>query len=257
MCTAVVAAIHALLIVGLPRWSSTGKPGLGTAAFNTRMVMPASPAPPQQTAQPPAPPTPPPPKEAPPEPPPPPKPVKPDPVPKPKAEPKKPRPVAPPAESQPETAEPVAPKPPATSAAAGKSGTGSDQEPSILSMAPPPQFGPFPGVTPIGKRPTDAENREIRPSIKSAGDAPVQIPHSASVTYQSTGTVGGVPVVVPTRVTWRHDGTFYESSWIFYHVKAGEQSFYSNGLVTPQGLAPLLATYRTKGDQKLSFDHAG
>lgn len=256
MCAAVVLAIHALLIVGLPRWGSTGKPGLGTGAFTTRIVGPATPEPPQQAAQAPvaSPPEPTPPKEAPPEPP---KPVKPEPSPTPKPVPKKPKPSTSAAKSEPTATETSTPKPPATGGTAGTAGTGTDQEPSILAMPPPPQFGPFPGVTPIGLRPTDAESRDIRPSIKSAGDAPVQIPHSANVTYQSTGTVGGIPVVVPTRVVWRHDGTYYESSWIFYHVKAGEQSFYSNGLVTPQGLAPLMATYRSKGDQKLNFDHAG
>lgn len=252
-----VLAIHAVLIVGLPRWGSTGKPGLSTSAFTTRIVGPATPEPSQQPEPAPTPPTPEPREEAPPEPPKPVKPVKPDPTPKPETVPQKSKPATPKTQSQPKAPETSTQKPSTTSGATGTAGTGQDQEPSILAMPPPPQFGPFPGVTPIGIRPTDAENREIRPSIKSAGDAPVQVPHSANLTYQSTGTVGGIPVVVPTRVVWRHDGTYYESNWIFYHVKAGEQSFYSNGLITPQGLAPLLATYRTKGDQKLNFDHAG
>lgn len=145
----------------------------------------------------------------------------------------------------------------AVAAATGQPGAGSDAELSILAMPAPPQFGPFPGVTPIATRPSDEEAEATRPHVKSAGEAPVQIPRSAHVTYKATGTVRGVPVDVPSRLVWRHDGTFYESNWIFYHVKAGEKSHYSNGLITPQGLAPLQASYRSPERQEMRFDHEG
>ncbi len=257
LCTALVLAAHALLILGLPHWGTTGRPGLATGTLVTRIVGPKTPEPAQEAAQP-APPAPPQPKtETPPEPPAPPKPSKPEPAPERPAVPKKPRPTTAPAEPKPATSDTSVPKPPAAGGAAGTPGNGADQEPSILAGPPPPQFAPFPPVTPIAIRPTDEDNRQIRASIKSAGDAPAQVPHPAEVIYKSVGTIGGIPIDMPSRLTWRHDGTYYESKWIIYHVKAGEQSLYSDGLVTPQGLAPLNAMYRTKGDQKMNFDHAG
>lgn len=257
LCTVLVLAVHALLILGLPHWGSTGRPGLATGTLVTRIIGPQTPEPPQEAAPPaeaPAAPVQPPPKEASPEAPPLPKPIKPEPAPDRPVETKKGKRTAPSNAPQPETSEASTQKPPAASSVAGN---GLDQEPSLLAMRPPPQFGPFPTPTPIAVRPTDAESREIRASIKSAGDAPTLIPHPAYFTYKTTGTVGGVPIDMPSRLTWRHDGTYYESKWVIYHVKAGEQSRYSDGLVTPQGLAPLNATYRGKDDQKIDFDYAG
>lgn len=261
LCTALVLAVHALLILGLPRWGNTGQPGLSTGTLVTRIVGPTTPEPPQEAAAPatPTPLKPPQPKEAetPPELPTPPKPTKPEPAAERPVVPEKTRPAATLKEPQPEKNKVPAPKQPTTGGTAGAAGNGSDQEPSILAMEPPTQYGPFPGAIPIAARPTDAENREIRASMKSTGGAPVRMPHPAYVTYRATGTVGNIPIDMPSRLTWRHDGTYYESRWIIYHVKAGEQSRYSNGLVTPQGLAPLNAVYRSKDDQKIGFDYPG
>lgn len=253
-----VLAFHALLIVGLPRWGNIGNPGLGNAAFVTRMIAPATPEP---AAEQPPPPNPAPKEPTPAEPPTPPEPPQPTErtvTPQPdKPKPATPKPAPPRAQEalpeQPATSEATPP----TAGAMGKAGAGTDREPSILAMPPPPQFGPFPGVTPIALRPTDAEAEAVRPSIKSAGDAPTLMPHPANITFKTTGTVAGIPVEVPSTLIWRHDGTYYEASWVFYHVKAGEQSHFSNGLVTPQGLAPLAGSYRTKIRQEMRFDHAG
>ncbi|WP_431777817.1 DUF3108 domain-containing protein [Ottowia caeni] len=248
ICTAVVMAFHALLIVGLPRWGSIGNPGLGNATFITRMIAPVVSEPPAEEPQTPAPPTP---AESaqPPEPT-----VAPQPD---KPTPETPKPVPPKAQKTPQNQPVTNEVTPPASGGMGQAGAGSDREPSILAMPPPPQFGPFPGVTPIALRPTDAEAQSVRPSIKSAGDAPTLMPHPANITFMTTGTVAGIPVVVPSTLVWRHDGNFYEANWVFYHVKAGEQSHYSNGLVTPQGLAPLASSYRTKVRQEMRFDHAG
>ncbi len=251
ICTAVVLALHAVLIVGLPHWGNIGNPGLGNATFITRMIAPATPEPPaaaQNEPVPAVPPTPPEPLQ----------PVERAVTPqadKPKPDTLKPAPKktqkAPPEQISTSEAKPQA------SSAMGKAGSGTDREPSILAMPAPPQFGPFPGVTPIAIRPTDAEAQAVRPSIKSAGDAPTLMPHPANITFKTTGNVNGIPVEVPSTLIWRHDGTYYEANWVFYHVKAGEQSHYSNGLVTPQGLAPLAGSYRTKTRQEMKFDHAG
>lgn len=253
--TAVVLALHALLIVGLPHWGKLGNPGLGNAAFVTRMIAPPTPEPPAEQSQPPTPaPT----EQIQAEQPTPPQPVERTPPPQlDKPKPTTPKPAPSKAEATPPEKQVTSEANPPSAGAMGKAGTGMDREPSILAMPPPPQFGPFPGVTPIATRPTDAEAQAVRPSIKSAGDAPTLMPHPANITFKTTGTVAGIPVEVPSTLIWRHDGTYYEANWVFYHVKAGEQSHYSNGLVTPQGLAPLAGSYRTKTRQEMRFDHAG
>ncbi|MET4577854.1 DUF3108 domain-containing protein [Ottowia thiooxydans] len=255
ICTAVALAVHVLLIVGLPRWGNVGRPGLGTSALVTRMIGPTVPE--QQAPAPelaPAP-VPTPPQELPAEPE---RPAEPQATPVTKAaEPTNARAATrkTPSEKK-ETNKPVPVTPP-PGGATGAAGAGSDQEPSILSMPPPPQFAPFPPTMPIELRPTDADAATARASIKSAGDAPVLVPQSAQLTYKATGTVGGAPVDVPSRLLWRHDGTFYESQWVFYQVKIGQQTRNANGLVTPQGLAPLAASLRTNAVASMSFDHPG
>ncbi len=243
------------MILGLPRWGNVGRPGLGTSALVTRMIAPAAPAQKTESPEQPAAPEPSPPVE---------KPVEP-------VTPAEPKPLPVPKPTEAATSKAVQPKKPTerkettqsaiatppSGGATGAAGAGSDVEPSILSLPPPPQFGPFPGTTPVELRPTDADAATALASIKSAGDAPTLLPQPAQVTYRAKGTVGGTPVDVPSKLLWRHDGTYYESQWIFYQARLGEQSRFANGLVTPQGLAPLAASFRTKGDVSMTFDHPG
>lgn len=267
--TLLVLAAHALLILGLPFWGSAGMPGLGTTTLITRTIAAGPPAADSATEPPAAEPEP-----------------EPEPAPPPEPEPE-PVPVVPPAPEPPTPAEPpqadttpapdaaappprprAAPRPrraarsataqsskAGATSASSAAGTGDDRELSILAMPPPPQFGPFPAPGPIETRPGEADAQALRASIQGDSDAPALPPHPAKITYRVTGHIGELAINVPSALDWRHDGQHYVANWAFYHVKAGERSRYANGLITPQGLAPVNSWQRTDRKREMAFDY--
>jgi hypothetical protein len=110
-------------------------------------------------------------------------------------------------------------------------------------------------ITPLLPEP---EEIAARAQISGAGDAKAVVPGAGDLSYQVIGLSNGIAYNNGiSTLTWRHDGIWYDSKWYFYHVKVGEDTLRANGLVTPQGLAPVSALQRTKIEQSVRFDYSG
>jgi len=212
---ALVVAVHALLLVGLPHWPLKAPARSQSAAFVTRLVAPPAPepaevpaptaAPPQPQAQRPS---------------------------------RAPRPKPPPAAPQPEIK--------------------NDADAPTSLLAPPPlaSFGGSREPTPIQPPLLASEAAAALQFAASAGDAPVRVAPAATISYQSSGQIGGQAFALNTTLDWRQDGQSYESSWALYTPLIGEHTRNATGLLSPQGLVPVQAALRTPAVQGMRFDYA-
>ena len=130
-----------------------------------------------------------------------------------------------------------------------------DPEPSLLTSPQTFNVGPFPPSRPITTATTDVDDADVVEHMQGSGDAPVLLPRSAEVGYRASGRKGALEFSAPSTLSWRHDGSRYETSLSFYHVKTGTQQQTAAGLLTPQGLAPFHALLRTDEDRKIRFDY--
>ena len=228
--TLLVAAVHALLLLGLPRLGQTARAGQDAGTFTTRLVAPPA------EASPPAPETAPPPSPAPA--------PAPAPAPRPKAKP--------------------TPKPKPKAPATPQSAT-SARDASSDTKAEAPVLGPYTGTTfggesaplPIRIPLPPADAATALTFAQGQGDAPVRIPRAAHLTYRTTGTIGGESFEVPTALNWRQDGRWYDAHWNLYVYGSpiGQHTRTVTGLLTPQGLVPVQATLRTPAVQDVRFDY--
>lgn len=226
--TLLVAAVHALLLLGLPRLGQTARASQDAGTFATRLVAPpAEASPPTPEAAPPPPPAPAP---------------APAPVTRPKAKP--------------------APKPKAP--ATVQSAT-SARDASSDAKAETPVLGPYTGATfggesnplPITVPLPPADAATALTFAQGLGDAPVRIPRAAQLAYRTTGTIGGESFEVPTTLNWRQDGRWYDARWnlYVYGSRIGQRTRSVTGLLAPQGLVPVQATLRTPEVQDVRFDY--
>ncbi len=244
---AVALGLHALLLLGLPRLPASAPAGLTTNAFATRVVAvaapsvalpPTAPAAPSDEPEPSA------------LPPPSPSPAQPAAVPPPTANPRPRRAV-----SEPEASETTTPAPAARSAPATSAGAPANAEPSLLSLPPSFDVGPFPSPSAITTATTDVEDAVVTAHMQGSGDAPVLLPRSAQVGYRASGRHGDLEFSAPATLSWRHDGSRYETSLSFHHAKLGTRQHTAAGLLAPQGLAPFHAAVRTDIERKIRFDY--
>ena len=98
-----------------------------------------------------------------------------------------------------------------------------DPEPSLLTSPQTFNVGPFPPSRPITTATTDVDDAVVVEHMQGSGDAPVLLPRSAEVGYRASGRKGALEFSAPSTLSWRHDGSRYETSLSFYHVKTGTQ----------------------------------
>ena len=236
--TVLVVAVHALLLLGLPRLRQATVNSIDAGTFVTRRIAPPAPmapAAPAPAAEPEAPPPP-----------------KPEPV----VAPVKPTPVVParkpPAKPAP-AAHAASPAPPQAAGPAGAT------EPSLLADRPAGQGSFGGGALPQPITPPLPAN-DINPALALAqtlgDDVPVRIPRAAELGFQAQGTIGGQAFAVPVTMQWRQDGQWYESRLGFYNPKVGTRTREVAGLLTPQGLAPARLLMNVPDAQTIQFDYA-
>lgn len=236
--TVLVVAVHALLLLGLPRLRQATVNSIDAGAFITRRIAPPAPmapAAPAPAAEPEAPPPP-----------------KPEPV----ATPVKPKPVVPARKPPAKPAPTTHAAPPAPPQAAGPTGA---TEPSLLADRPTGQGSFGGGMLPQPITPPLLAN-EMAPALALAqtlGDnVPVHIPRAAELGLQAQGTIGGQAFQVPVTLQWRQDGQWYESRLGFYNPKVGTRTREVAGLLTPQGLLPVRLKMQLPDAQAIQFDYA-
>ena len=293
--TVLVAALHALVLFGLPRW--TGGPDAPRderMAFHTRMLEPAappSPSPAPEAAEPAAPAAV----------------AQPAPAPKRAAAPRpRPAPARKPAAPAPETAADSAPppdaspslpsatvaEPPADAAAMPAQASPAEGSPAddgttpaaADSAAPPPSAGAVAAApAPMASAPASAASStavaaapaasasapddlrnagvEIRPPNGPATDAsahppPVQLPPSVRLTFEVSGEAKKFNYRASATLAWKRDGDHYEARQEIKAFLLGSRSQSSTGLVTPAGLQPQRFVDQARNAQTASLDFA-
>jgi hypothetical protein len=245
----VVLALHALLLLGLPRWTRTVPVTGGPPMFQIRTIALGPSQPVTASAQAAPEPHPPQPKS------------KLRPRPKPPLMPlmphKPPSGTAAPGKGLPLPVLTVADPPPPT-ASAETADTGS------LLQAPPlatfgDQVSPLPIAPPL---PPDQVLAAMQQAASSATPGtpdptpPVQLPRSVDMAYQATATQNGRPVTLSSTIIWRRDEQFYNLHWRLYGPAIGDHSRDAKGLVTARGLAPITAQAMGPNGYALLFDYA-
>ncbi|SFD80123.1 DUF3108 domain-containing protein [Paracidovorax konjaci] len=273
--TALVIALHALALLGLPHWS--GGTGRGTPermAFHTRMVVPEAPPPPppEPAAAPAAPAAP----AA-------------EPAPAPRKRPAPVRKARPAPAPAPAPAEEPAPTPAPTADAAP---AGDADAPAMAAAAPAPEE-PVPSASiaaaaaaqaaaqaasavasapataattppePAASQPDDMRSAgvDIRPPGGTAAAAdttppPVRLPAPVRLTFDVSGQAKKFDYRASATLAWRHDGARYEARQEVKAFLIGSRSQTSTGLVTPTGLQPERFGDKARSEQAAHFDFA-
>ncbi|MDA8450026.1 DUF3108 domain-containing protein [Acidovorax sp. NCPPB 3859] len=278
--TALVAALHALVLFGLPRWTGgTDASRPEALAFHTRMLPPPAPPAPEPAAAPEPPAA---------------QPVAPPPPPRP-AKVRKPRPAPPAAAPAPEPspAEEAMPSTPPVPADAGEA-------PSAPPMAEAPPTAPTEATTDTAtdaaqaarnaaqaaaalasapsstassaasnataaaadaSDPADTRNAgvEILPPNGPAIDAsakppPVQLPPPLRLAFDVSGEVKKFAYRANATLVWRHDDAGYEARQEAKAFLLGSRSQTSSGVVTPAGLQPRRFGDQARKEQTADFD---
>ncbi|WP_287951510.1 DUF3108 domain-containing protein [Diaphorobacter sp.] len=264
LLTAVVLALHWLVLVGLPR-GGTDQGAPQRLAFHTRMVEPPPPPPPEPQAAP-----------------------VPPPAPKPRPRPVRKPPPPPPVEAPPPTrhAEPApvmeapaqaAPSPaespaevPADSstpppevpadAAAPSAPLSPASDPAMPAMAEASSASaPAAASQPAQEAPALTAGVEILPpgaagAVAGTEPPPVRLPPSARLAFDVTGEVKKFHYNASAELLWRQDGTQYEARQQIKAFLLGARSQSSVGQITPQGLRPTRFGDKSRSERAAHFD---
>ena len=265
LLTAVVLALHWLVLVGLPR-GGTDQGAPQRLAFHTRMVEPPPPPPPPPEPQaapvpPPAPKPrprpvrkpPPPPVEAPP-------PTQhPEPAPAMEAPAQTaPSPAEPPAEVPADSSTPT-PEVPAD-AAAPSAPLSPASDPAMPAMAEASSASaPAAASQPAQEAPALTAGVEILPpgaagAVAGTEPPPVRLPPSARLAFDVTGEVKKFHYNASAELLWRQDGTQYEARQQIKAFLLGARSQSSVGQITPQGLRPTRFGDKSRSERAAHFD---
>ncbi|WP_284465625.1 DUF3108 domain-containing protein [Diaphorobacter nitroreducens] len=265
LLTAVVLALHWLVLVGLPR-GGTDQGAPQRLAFHTRMVEPPPPPPPppQPQAAPVPPPAPkprprpvrkppPPPVEAPP-------PTQhPEPAPAMEAPAQTaPSPAEPPAEVPADSSAPT-PEVPAD-AAAPSAPLSPASDPAMPAMAEASSASaPAAASQPAQEAPALTAGVEILPpgaagAVAGTEPPPVRLPPSARLAFDVTGEVKKFRYNASAELLWRQDGTQYEARQQIKAFLLGARSQSSVGQITPQGLRPTRFGDKSRSERAAHFD---
>ena len=265
LLTAVVLALHWLVLVGLPR-GGTDQGAPQRLAFHTRMVEPPPPPPPPPEPQaapvpPPAPKPrprpvrkpPPPPVEAPP----PTRHAEPAPVMEAPAQ-AAPSPAEPPAEVPADSSAPT-PEVPAD-AAAPSAPLSPASDPAMPAMAEASSASaPAAASQPAQEAPALTAGVEILPpgaagAVAGTEPPPVRLPPSARLAFDVTGEVKKFHYNASAELLWRQDGTQYEARQQIKAFLLGARSQSSVGQITPQGLRPTRFGDKSRSERAAHFD---
>lgn len=265
LLTAVVLALHWLVLVGLPR-GGTDQGAPQRLAFHTRMVEPPPPPPPPPEPQaapvpPPAPKPrprpvrkpPPPPVEAPP----PTQHAEPAPVMEAPAQ-TAPSPAEPPAEVPADSSTPT-PEVPAD-AAAPSAPLSPASDPAMPAMAEASSASaPAAASQPAQEAPALTAGVEILPpgaagAVAGTEPPPVRLPPSARLAFDVTGEVKKFHYNASAELLWRQDGTQYEARQQIKAFLLGARSQSSVGQITPQGLRPTRFGDKSRSERAAHFD---
>ena len=265
LLTAVVLALHWLVLIGLPR-GGTDQGAPQRLAFHTRMVEPPPPPPPppQPQAAPVPPPAPkprprpvrkppPPPVEAPP-------PTQhPEPTPAMEAPAQTaPSPAEPPAEVPADSSAPT-PEVPAD-AAAPSAPLSPASDPAMPAMAEASSASaPAAASQPAQEAPALTAGVEILPpgaagAVAGTEPPPVRLPPSARLAFDVTGEVKKFHYNASAELLWRQDGTQYEARQQIKAFLLGARSQSSVGQITPQGLRPTRFGDKSRSERAAHFD---
>ncbi len=265
LLTAVVLALHWLVLVGLPR-GGTDQGAPQRLAFHTRMVEPPPPPPPPPQPQ--AAPVPPPaPKPRP-------RPVRKPPPPPVEAPPPtqhaEPAPVMEaPAQAAPSPAEPPAEVPADSSAptpevpadaAAPSAPLSPASDPAMPAMAEASSASaPAAASQPAQEAPALTAGVEILPpgaagAVAGTEPPPVRLPPSARLAFDVTGEVKKFHYNASAELLWRQDGTQYEARQQIKAFLLGARSQSSVGQITPQGLRPTRFGDKSRSERAAHFD---
>ena len=263
LLTAVVLALHWLVLIGLPR-GGTDQGAPQRLAFHTRMVEPPPPPPPEPQAAPVPPPAPkprprpvrkppPPPVEAPP-------PTQhPEPTPAMEAPAQTaPSPAEPPAEVPADSSAPT-PEVPAD-AAAPSAPLSPASDPAMPAMAEASSASaPAAASQPAQEAPALTAGVEILPpgaagAVAGTEPPPVRLPPSARLAFDVTGEVKKFHYNASAELLWRQDGTQYEARQQIKAFLLGARSQSSVGQITPQGLRPTRFGDKSRSERAAHFD---
>ncbi|ACM31922.1 DUF3108 domain-containing protein [[Acidovorax] ebreus] len=265
LLTAVVLALHWLVLVGLPR-GGTDQGAPQRLAFHTRMVEPPPPPPPPPESQ--AAPVPPP---------------APKPRPRPVRKPPPPPVEAPlptqhpepapameaPAQTAPSPAEPPAEVPADSSAptpevpadaAAPSAPLSPASDPAMPAMAEASSASaPAAASQPAQEAPALTAGVEILPpgaagAVAGTEPPPVRLPPSARLAFDVTGEVKKFHYNASAELLWRQDGTQYEARQQIKAFLLGARSQSSVGQITPQGLRPTRFGDKSRSERAAHFD---
>lgn len=265
LLTAVVLALHWLVLVGLPR-GGTDQGAPQRLAFHTRMVEPPPPPPPppQPQAAPVPPPAskprprpvrkpPPPPVEAPP----PTRHAEPAPVMEAPAQ-AAPSPAESPAEVPADSSTPT-PEVPAD-AAAPSAPLSPASDPAMPAMAEASSASaPAAASQPAQEASALTAGVEILPpgaagAVAGTEPPPVRLPPSARLAFDVTGEVKKFHYNASAELLWRQDGTQYEARQQIKAFLLGARSQSSVGQITPQGLRPTRFGDKSRSERAAHFD---
>ena len=247
LITALVLALHWLLLQGVPlAWDGNPPPAAGRT-FSTRNIAPPPPAPPPSPAPAAAAPA----------------------APKPPAR-KKPRPppaVAPaPVEAPPPM--PVAAADEVLAEASGSmespdNAAAPTTEPPASAPEPPAPEPPAPASAPIAEPPpATAAGVDISPPGADAGrpaslaPPPVRIPAPLRLAFDVSGQAKKFTYSARAELLWQHDGSRYEARQEVSAFLVGSRAQRSTGALTAQGLQPERFADKSRSEQAAHFDHA-
>ncbi|QYY26059.1 DUF3108 domain-containing protein [Diaphorobacter sp. MNS-0] len=263
LLTAVVLALHWLVLVGLPR-GGTDQGAPQRLAFHTRMVEPPPPPPPEPQAAP-----------------------VPPPAPKPRPRPVR-KPPPPPVEAPPPTQHPEPAPATEAPAQAAPSPAESPAEVPADSSTPPPEVpadaaapsaplspasdpampamaeassasAPAAASQPAQEAPALTAGVEILPpgaagAVAGTEPPPVRLPPSARLAFDVTGEVKKFHYNASAELLWRQDGTQYEARQQIKAFLLGARSQSSVGQITPQGLRPTRFGDKSRSERAAHFD---
>lgn len=230
--TVLVVAVHALLLLGLPRLRQATLNSIDSGTFITRRIAPPAPMAPAPAAEPEA---------------------APPPRPEPVAKPVKPKPATPVRKAVAKSTPPVHTQPAPTQAAAPAGAT----EPSLLTEKPS-GLGSFGGGVPqpiVPPLPADGIGPALALAHTLGSEVPVRVPRAAELGFQLKSQLGGQAMTGSATLQWRQDGQWYEGRLNLYNPKTSARTIVATGLIAPQGLLPVRLQTQLPSEQGIRFDY--
>ena len=244
LLTALVLALHWLVLVGLPL-GATGEGQPRRMAFHTRMVEPPPPPPEAAPAPPPPPPA--------------------APRPRPVRKPKPPPPLAPEPAPVPVPEEAAAPADPTpvspteTAEDAPAAEAPPPEPPAPAASAEPPPAPPQAAASTPAAAPAESAGVDIQPpgatgAAPSSEPPPVRLPPSTRLSFDVRGEVKKFHYNASAELVWRQDGARYEARQQVRAFLLGARSQSSVGRITAQGLQPERFGDKARSEQAAHFN---